>query len=141
MVHVSVMVYYTPAFKEQWSNLTINKIEAEIKRANRIFFMNRIPVHLDLFCTEELEGFVETENDNMQLRLAAFWFAKSKYRHSLDFELLGNFPELIPLMTINEATEERGVQAYTSLLNTADIGILMTRFQVSLSFPYLNIQG
>ena len=56
MAHVSVMVYYTPAFKELYSDGVFSKIDAAIKEANRIFGINAIPVQLDIFCTEELEG-------------------------------------------------------------------------------------
>ena len=53
MAHVSVMVYYTPAFKELYSD---GKIYAVIKEVNRIFGINAIPVQLNIFCIEELEG-------------------------------------------------------------------------------------
>ena len=120
MARVSVMVYYTTAFKEDFLNETIAVIELQIKNANEAFANSLIPVQLDLFCTEELEGFVETESDDANQRLADFWVAKSKYRQSSGF-------------TRENATDEDGDLAYKSLLNTADIGILMTRFQVSPS--------
>ena len=120
MARVSVMVYYTTAFKEDFLNETIAIIESQIDYANEAFANSHIPVQLDLFCIEELEGFVETESDDGYQRLADFWFAKSKYRQS-------------SLFAIENATDEERVLAYKSLLNTADIGILMTRFQVSPS--------
>ena len=122
------MVYYTPAFKEQFSNRTIAKIEAEIETANRVLSINHIPVQLDLFCSEELEGFVETEGDDKSQRLVDFWFAKSKYPHPQKFRNYSHYREFV----IEEAVKERGVKAYMSLLNTADIGILMTNFTVSV---------
>ena len=56
MAHVSVMVYYTPAFKELYSDGVFGKIYAVIKEVNRIFGINAIPVQLNIFCIEELEG-------------------------------------------------------------------------------------
>ena len=56
MAHVSVMVYYTPAFKELYSDGVLGKIYAVIKEVNRIFGINAIPVQLNIFCIEELEG-------------------------------------------------------------------------------------
>ena len=56
MAHVSVMVYYTPAFKELYSDGVFGKIYAVVKEVNGIFGINAIPVQLRIFCIEELEG-------------------------------------------------------------------------------------
>ena len=93
IVEVSVMVYYTPAFLMYVYNKHIQQrrsppnrsyaevahpvgfIENQIEKANTILQESEIPVKLKLFCTEELNGFVEAENSVD--RLGDFMKAKS----------------------------------------------------------------
>ena len=60
-------------------------------------------------------------------RLADFWFAKSSFHPSLDYHNHSLYPEFLL------KKEEISTPATKSILNTADIGILLTRYQVSLS--------
>ena len=92
MAEVSVMVYYTPAFKAFVTD-PIKRIKMQIAYANQVFAECVIPVKLHIFCIEELEGFVEHPDPGD--RLEDFRYAKK------------------------------------NLLNTADIGILMTGTQAS----------
>ena len=112
VVEVSVMAYYTPAFKNNVSD-PICHVKRQIAFANVIFAENEIPVRLRAFCIEELQGFHEAGKVGDGGRLNRFRHAKTNaIKESLKFQ---------------EMTEEEILNlSEKALLNTADIAILMT---------------
>ena len=77
-------------------------------------------------------GFAESEEDDMTSRLHHFFLAKMNDPFR-DYHNHSRYPEFL------FRKEVRGLltPATKSLLNTADIGILLTRYPVSLSIVHM----
>ena len=97
MATVSVMVYFTPEFKNYACDPKYF-IKRQMAAANVVMLTNKIPVRFYIFCIEELEGFQEHHDEKE--RLIQFQRAKTSLASSSD--------------------------CISTLLNTADIAILMT---------------
>ena len=110
MTHISVMVYFTPAFRafvaspeskkysqNPWTD-PIRHIKRQIAHANLIFEANEIPVTLVLHCIEELKDFLERSYASPPLYAPSIQLNKFRY-------------------------SKKGLKP---LLNSANIAILMT---------------
>ena len=108
-VDISVMFYFTPAFRIYASD-PISHVKKQIASANRVLSLNKIPVKMYIFCIEELTGFVE--NSDGYERMNEFILAKIKPSNlsSQDFLKTALKPESIK----------------KDLLKTADLAVLMT---------------
>ena len=85
VAEISVMVYYTPEFKN-FTPDPINQIKRQITFANLVFRISKIPVELSIFCIDELEGFIE--DPERQKRLKDFRNAKKALVNKPDIEIL-----------------------------------------------------
>ena len=84
VAEISVMVYYTPEYKNFASDPILH-IKKQITFANLVFSISEIPVKLSIFCIEELEGFVE--DPDVKKRLQDFRNAKNLPNRT-NFEIL-----------------------------------------------------
>lgn len=73
MVHVSAMMYYTPAFKHSVNN-PVHHIKRVIRGANGIFANSEVPLRIVEFGIEELN--MRESPDGLE-RLDEFLFARS----------------------------------------------------------------
>ena len=117
MAVVSAMVYFTPAFKNIVTD-PILYIEYLINGANEVFENSKVPVRLQEFCIEELDV---KENSSSGRRLDEFLLAKS----NLTVEEMSNDNTEDSTLMITKEKREDFILAIDSMLNTADIAILM----------------
>ena len=83
--YISVMIYFTPAFKTSFSD-PIHHIKRQVSYANLVFSQCEIPLKLYIFCIQELEDFIE-DSDSCQ-RLKDFERAKENLLNSSDIGIL-----------------------------------------------------
>ena len=108
---VSIMAYYTPDFRNDFLD-PVCEIKRLIGIANDVMRNSNIPVHLHLFCIQELNGFYE--DLDWQKRLDDFWLAKT------------NFTTTSNEITLDHIRQDSYIEAYKQLLNTADMALLFT---------------
>ena len=82
---VSVMLYFTPAFRMAVSD-PIYHIRRQVAFANLVLSKSEIPVKLYIYCIEELLGFVES-SDGLE-RIYDFQDAKKNLLNTADMAIL-----------------------------------------------------